>query len=294
MGPIRTCTRRRIAMANAPEPAPFDSGRTCMKPFFLSRDPHHWHAAFRLLSLDCALPIWEQMGLDLGKDDQLFVQHAARIAYLILQDGSRNYFGANYSNAKKSAKLFFSILKTYGGKAFERKISTWCKNGFVRGHGEISPEEAWGALFIRLSSETPKLIYPLDLPESKFELLKKRIIPLAQFHEQLKTFIESNTVGQKTEWDKSIYENSFAPEGEEKMEGDHTFYALLNASDTITKRVADKLVFEIFEDLEKEFAEEEMRKLFNWYQCEIRPLVETFPGLETVPEKGRKAQVGTR
>ncbi len=114
-----------------------------MKPLS-DKEMRRWHAIFRLLSLDCALPLWKQMGLNLTEEEQHFVLYAARLAHMIVQDGARNYYDANYAKVANSVELFQSLLVTYKGNDFYQQVNEWCGHDFVHNESlKMSVEESW-------------------------------------------------------------------------------------------------------------------------------------------------------
>jgi hypothetical protein len=244
-----------------------------------------WHAIFRLLSLDCALSLWEQMGLDLKEDEQRFVQHAARLAHLIFQDGARNYYDANYSKVDSSINVFGFSLSVYRGEHFRQQVTNWCERDFIQVDSlSMTVEEAWKVAFIKLAKNYPELNCPLELHVGKVKWLVHRVENLCLFDERLTNFIDACTAGKKTTWDQTIYESSLSPEWEEpKLKDETTFYALLDASNVIQKRVLKKLVLDIWIDLKREFTDEEIDKLIKWYKCDMKSLFKMFPGLDAVP-----------
>jgi hypothetical protein len=238
-----------------------------------------------MLSLDCALPLWEQMGLDLKEDEQLFVQHAARLAHLIIQDGARNYYDANYSKVDSSINVFGFSLAEYRGENFQQRVTNWCEHDFIQVDSlSMTVEEAWKVAFIRLAKNYPELDCPLELHAGKVKWLVNKVENLCLFEERLTNFIDACTAGEKTKWDQIIYESSLSPDWEEpKLKDETTFYALLDASNVIQKRVLKKLVLDIWIDLKRELSDEEIDKLIKWYKCDMKSLLKMFPGLGTVP-----------
>ncbi len=122
------------------------------------------------------------------------------------------------------------------------------------------------------------------MPDEKAKWLISKIERLALVDERLNNFIESNTKGDKTKWDQAIYEGSLSPEGEEhKPEEETIFYALLDASNAIQKKVLNKHVMDIWNDIRAEFSKEEINNLINWYKCDMQDLIKIFPDLDMEP-----------
>jgi hypothetical protein len=251
-----------------------------------SKTLSHWHQVFRFLSLDCALPLWEQMGLNVNEDDKLFVKYAARVAYLIVQDGANNYYDANYSKIKEGKTIFSTCLKKYRNGNLAMNMLAWCKHDFVQEEKQyMTVEKAWSIAFGRLKKDYPNISCSLELPSEKINWLLDRVTELYVFEKRLQDFIETATRGNKSKWDQAIYEGSFAPEWDHgKIEGEDTFYALLDASNTIEKKVINKMIANIWRDIVKEFGSAHVDQLFEWYQCLMEDSIKMFPGVLEKPQ----------
>jgi hypothetical protein len=242
-----------------------------------------WHRIFRLLSLDCLIAEWSKMGLALNPDEQKFVMEAARVSYLIFQDGALSHYDANFLKAQQALHVFNESLTAFRGDLFRKKIMEWCQSIFVNDR-ECQIELEWYNSLARLWDNYSNKNWHPNLSEEKLKCLRELIkeyliIP----NQHLDNYLNNPENEIKSDWDQFIYKGGLSPEWEEfKIETEH-FYALLEA-----KIILEYISFSKFwEKILFIFDEDDIETLYQWYRRILREKVQFNPGIDSKPFKGK-------
>jgi hypothetical protein len=168
-----------------------------------------WHEAFELLSLDCWLPFWSDMGLCLPRENQMFVRNAARASYQVLHGTDCTCYDGNYDPdvTAETRDRFLMSLAAQCEPDFADRMRLWVhRNCDSQSLGARLDFMWFGTLCDVYHSERK----PFEIIDSKLCKLKDLIRNdlIAPFQQTGKQTSRVQTI---SDWDRNLRKAQFDP-----------------------------------------------------------------------------------
>jgi hypothetical protein len=246
-------------------------------------DPEHWdsrwHSVFQLLSLDCIVPFWSEMGLAVKAEHQEQVLSAARAAYLTYQGGEAVFYDAHYDQASAEAAIDrFDEDIRHVSQSLAEHVMHWGANEFLDSSSYGALISTWWSAVVGLKNEYPDLRHPLNLPQERIarlvELVERRLVEPYRAEKRRLQLIDELAL---SEWDKRVFKGSrINAESEEAAAPSVILDAVMN-------QIANRQFLDFWSVVTSQYVSPEIAEIFAWYQNQMGHVVKRRPHLQKMP-----------
>lgn len=232
-----------------------------------------WHMAFKLLSLDCWLHFWGNMGVSLEREQQLLVRDAARRAYRVLHGRDRTCYDGDYSpeNTAATRDRFLEKLATQIGHDFADKIPHWVQRTCNSQYLGARLDSGWFGTLCYICHAERK---PDEIGDAQWHILRGLIrnglmVPHGQTHKQ------TSMVQTTSEWDLKLRKAQFDPKYPDCDEVPCRATVNLAASSIRLQR--------LWRHITETCSESEIATLHGWYRHREQTVLKYWPELDRLP-----------
>lgn len=233
--------------------------------------PEHWKSIIQILSLDCALPLWEYMNLRVETDTQEVVKKIARQTYLKLRADANDFYSIDSSSGdfKNTLIVFFETLNEMSSNTTLQNLIDWKRKYYVHTVSACAVAYQWQLAFLDLSNEYPFLKSRLSLANEKLEEL---ILWVKSEMVNSPAYNLLETAAPSTDWDHQIFQDG-------QIDDDEVFYAL----DHVHLIVDMQNFYRVWSMLLQKFQQSDMEMLLLWYGQQRKEIVQQHPELLVLP-----------